>query len=68
MLLLSGKQSALDAFLATLPEPQKTIAIAKLEYSLSFHRDNDLVLAAQKALGLTKVQLDDLWSQAASIK
>jgi hypothetical protein len=67
MLALSGKQSALDAYVAGLPDPQKTIAQAKLDYSLVFQRDNSLVLAAQQALGLTNDQLDALWKQAAAI-
>lgn len=68
MLLLSGKQPAFDAFVASLPDPQKTIASAKLDYSLSFHRSNDFVLAAQQAIGLTDAELDALWTQAAAIK
>lgn len=67
MLALSGKQAALDAYIAALPDPQKTIAQAKLDYSLTFRRDNDLVLAAQQALGLTDAQLDAMWTQAAAI-
>jgi hypothetical protein len=67
MLALSGKQAALDAFIAALPDPQKTIAQAKLDYSLTFRRDNDLVLAAQQALGLTDAELDALWTSAAQI-
>jgi hypothetical protein len=67
MLVLSGKQGDLDAYIAGLSEPAKTIAQAKLDYSLSFQRDNDLVLQAQQALGLTDAQLDALWEQAAAI-
>jgi hypothetical protein len=68
MLALSGKQGSLDAYIAGLSDPAKTIAQAKLDYSLSFQRDNDLVLQAQQALGLTDAQLDALWEQAAAIK
>lgn len=67
MLALSGKQADLDAYIAGLSDPAKTIAQAKLDYSLSFQRDNDLVLQAQSALGLTDDQLDALWEQAAAI-
>jgi hypothetical protein len=67
MLALSGKQADLDAYIAGLSDPAKTIAQAKLDYSLSFQRHNDLVLAAQSALGLTDDQLDALWEQAAQI-
>lgn len=67
MLTLSGKDAALSSFIAALPDPQKTIAQAKLDYSLSFQRDNDLVMQAQQALALTDEQLDALWTQAAAI-
>jgi len=68
MLVLSGKQAALDAFMAAMPDPQKTIAQAKLDYSLSFQRDNTLVLAAQQALDLTDAAMNALWLQAAAIE
>ena len=68
MLEISGKQAALTAFINALPSPQNIIARNKLNHTLSFHRDNDLVLAAQQALVLTDAQLDALWAQAASIK
>lgn len=64
MLDMSGKRSDLLTFIGNLPDPQKTVAKAKLEYSLVFRRDNDLVLQAQQALGLTDEQLDGLWAQA----
>lgn len=67
MLALSGKQSDLDAYIARLPDPERTIAQAKLDYSLSFQRYNPLVVAAQQALGLTDSQMDALWAQAAAI-
>jgi len=67
MLELSGKKAALDAFINALPAPANIVARAKLDRSLVFHRDNDLVLAAQQALGLTDQQLDTLWLQAAAL-
>ena len=67
MLTLSGNQADLDAFIAALPEPNKTIAQSKMEYSLTFRRNNDLVMAAQGALGLTEQELDVLWLQASLI-
>lgn len=67
MLKLSGKESDLIAFLDAMPEPAKTVAKAKLEYTLVFQRQNDLVLAAQQAMGLTEQQLDALWTQALSL-
>ena len=67
MLDLSGKAAALNAFIDALPSPQNIVARRKLEKALAFHRDNDLVLAAQQALGLTDEQLDALWLQAAAL-
>lgn len=67
MLEISGKKAVLDAFIDALPAPQNIVARAKLDRSLAFHRDNDLVLAAQQALGLTTEQLDALWTQAAAL-
>jgi len=67
ILALSGHQTALDDYIAGLADPAKTIAQAKLDYSLSFQRDNELVLAAQQALGLTDDQLNALWAQARAI-
>ena len=67
MLDLSGKRPALEAFIDGLPEPDKNVARNKLERSLTFLRGNDLVLAAQQALGLTDEQLDTLWLQASSL-
>lgn len=67
MLKLSGKENDLIVFLDAMAEPTKTVAKAKLEYTLVFQRENDLVLAAQQAMGLTEQQLDALWTQALSL-
>jgi len=67
MLELSGKKTSLDAYISALPSPQNVIARAKLDRSLAFRRDNDLVLAAQQALGLSDAQLDALWTQASTL-
>ena len=67
MLKLSGKEQQLMAVLDALTEPTKTVALAKLEYSLTFRRDNDLVEQARRAMGLTPEALDALWLQAAGI-
>lgn len=67
VLHLSGRQADLQAFIDSLPEPQKTIAQAKLEYTLVFERNNDLVLTAQQALGLSDAELNTLWNQALTL-
>ena len=60
MLEISGKKNDLDTYIDALTPPQNIVARAKLEHSLAFHRDNDLMLAAQAGLGLTDEQLDTL--------
>lgn len=67
MLKISGNETALTNYINNLSNPAKIIAQAKLEYSLIFERHNDLVLAAQAALGLTDTELDNLWKQAAAL-
>lgn len=68
MLELSGHKAELDAYVDGLPSPANVIARAKLDHTLEFRRDNDLVLAAQQALSLTDQELDALWAQAAAIQ
>ena len=67
VLEISGMKASVDAFINSLPSPQNIIARSKLENTLSFERNNDLVLAAQAALHLTDKQLDQLWLQAATL-
>lgn len=67
MLEISGKKAALDAFIDALPAQEKAVARAKLDHAFTFHRQNDLVLDAQQAIGLTGEQLDALWTQAAAL-
>lgn len=67
MVEISGKRNALDTFANSLPGNQKIIAQAKLQHTLSFRRDNPLVEAARKGIGLTNEELDALWVQAASL-
>lgn len=67
ILVLSGQETALEAFFNGLPTQQKVVAQAKLDYALSFQRHDPLLLAAQSALGLTDAQLDALWVQAAAL-
>lgn len=67
MLALSGHKDDLLAFIDAMPEPGRTVAKAKLDYSLTFQRKNDLVLAAQQALGLDDTAMDALWLQASAI-
>lgn len=67
MLKLSGRQDQLYAFIATLPEPDRTVAQSKLEYSLVFKFDNDLVQTAREAMAIPMQEFKALWLQAHSI-
>lgn len=67
MLDLSGKRTDLDAFIDALPEPQQTVARAKLNHSKVFQRDNELVVSAQAGIELGDEALDALWLQASQI-
>jgi hypothetical protein len=67
MLKLSGREADLLSFIAGLEEPARSVASAKLEYTLVFRRDHDLVEQARQALGMSSDELDDLWGQAAAI-
>jgi hypothetical protein len=67
MVEISGKRNALDTFANSLPGNQKIVAKAKLQHTLSFRRDNELVEAARQGIGLTSEELDDLWLQAAAL-
>lgn len=67
MLDLSGKRPALEAFIDALPEPGKTVAKAKMQYSLTFKFDNDLVQTARVSMGLPMTEFAALWSQALTL-
>ncbi len=67
-LILSGVslESITDA-LATLPEPQKSLATVEWEYSISFQRNRPLVDGVGQMLGWTTEQLDNLWLYAGTL-
>ena len=67
VLELSGKKDALYDFINNLPIPNNVVAKAKLEHTLSFNRNDPLVLSAQQALGLSEQELDNLWAQALTL-
>jgi hypothetical protein len=61
-LILSGvSMASIDAALATLPEPNKSLAQAEWEYSNMFERSRPLVTSVGQMLGWTSAQLDALW-------
>jgi hypothetical protein len=63
----AGKLAAVDAAIASLPEPQKSAAQIEWEYSAAVRRTQPLVLALAPAIDLSEEQLDALFIQAAAL-
>jgi hypothetical protein len=59
--------NSISAFIQTLPEPNKSIAIQSWEYSNEMKRDNPLVNSMSPLLGLTSTDLDNLWTYARTL-
>lgn len=67
-LVLSGVSMAgIDAAIAALPEPTKSMAQIEWEYSTMFLRTNPLVNMLGAQLGWSSAQLDGLWRLAKSL-
>ncbi len=67
-LFLAGVASAtVEAAINTLPSPQKELAMIEWEDSLEFERHRALVVNMGPLLGLTALQLDQLFITAASL-
>ncbi len=74
LVLLSFQQNkpnlhpdAIKAFIDTLPEPNRSLAIQQWEYSNEMLRNNPLVNSMAPALGLTQQDLDDVWIYARTL-
>lgn len=57
----------IDAAIAALPDPDKTIAYNAWEYGNTTSRLSPFVLGVQQVLGLTDQQVDDIFVQAKNI-
>jgi hypothetical protein len=66
-LLGAGKLASVTAAINALPSPQKEAAQIEWEYSQTVERNRGLVLLLSAALGLTDLQLDELFIRAASL-
>jgi hypothetical protein len=64
VLHLAGKLTIVQAAIAAMPEPAKTIALIDWEYETQIHRSNPLVLQLEPLLGGAAV-VDDLFKAAA---
>lgn len=58
---------AIRAFIDTLPEPNRSMALQQWEYSNEMLRNNPLVNSLAGALGLTAQDLDNLWNYARTL-
>jgi hypothetical protein len=67
-LVLSGISLAtIEGMIESLPEPQRSITRITWEYSIEFQRNNQLLVSMAPALGLTEVQVDDLFLLASTL-
>ena len=66
-LLQAGKLADVDAAVAALPSPAKEAAQVEWEYATEVRRDSALMQQLATAIGLTEVDLDNLFVQAATL-
>lgn len=66
-LLQQGLLPQVQVSIDSLPSPQKEAAQIEWDYSSEVHRDKPFVLTLGAALGLTEVQLDDLFTLASTL-
>lgn len=65
---IAGLSAGIDAVLAQLPEPSRTVAVAAWHKGTVIQRYAPTTLALAAALGLPNAQVDDLFRQAAAIQ
>lgn len=65
--LMGVSMASIAAALASLPEPQRSLAQIEWEYSIAFQRHRPLVESVGLMLGWDSAQLDALWRFAASL-
>ena len=66
-LLGAGLLPSVTTAIAALPSPQKEAAAIEWEYSQTVERNRGFVLSIGTALGLTELQLDNLFTVAATL-
>jgi hypothetical protein len=59
--------SQIDALVATMPQPQQAQTQAWWDYSISFQRNQPLVMQIAAAVGWSSAQVDALWLLAATL-
>jgi hypothetical protein len=66
-LALAGKLSTIKAFIASLPEPNKTLVDIEFNQSNEFQRDNALLNQMAPMIGLSSEQVDQMFIFASSL-
>ena len=61
MILAGINLTAVDAIIATLPQPQRDLARVDWEYSTNFYRNNTMINQIAGALKLTSEQVDNIF-------
>lgn len=67
MMKISGHEQDVHDLVASLPQPDRAIGEAILQYSKHYERNHALVEQIRQGLGMTNEELDILWDQATSI-
>ncbi len=67
VLLGAGLLSGVDAAIAAMPEPDKSVAQITWEFAQTVDRDFGMVPQLAAALGMTEAQIDDLFIAAAQL-
>lgn len=65
---LAGLKDAVDAVIASLPEPSQTVAREKWEYGNTVKRNHPMTVSLGSAVGLTPAQIDNIFKTAANIQ
>ena len=67
VLRATGYEQPLRDWIGAIEDPvQRGFVSAKLEFAKHFERDHPLVIEAALSLGVSELELDDLWKFAAS--
>lgn len=66
-LAIAGKLSTIEAYINSMPEPNKTLVGIEFRESNEFQRNNPLLNQMAPLLGLTASQVDDLFILAATL-
>lgn len=66
-LAMNGLLANVDSAIATLPEPNRTLAKIEWEYATQFKRDNPMLLQIGAAIGLSAEQIDQMWQHGLAL-